>query len=172
MRPNAVEILRAIRANVEELLLPATTTPHAESAARNALMLLDHTMFRLENEGQFLNADNDDKRQTLGNLAAAVQTEVEDENFLASAAKLSGALDRVPRAGTYVAVADLTTESESLSRLMDEWLDLLWSNQQMLGPLHASLRQPLREQFRRQLDRDSQLVGSIQIDQVFENKDA
>ena len=86
MRPSNSDILIGIRANIEELMLPDLLTPHAQSSAQNAMMLLDHVVARLDQEGAGLAADNTEKRQVLSQLA---------ESQAPEAARIAATIEKV-----------------------------------------------------------------------------
>jgi hypothetical protein len=71
MNPSAQDILRGCVENLEELVAPEISSPHAKSAMMCARMLINHVILRLDQEGAALVEDCREKRRLLATLAEA-----------------------------------------------------------------------------------------------------
>ena len=68
MNPPAGEVLHACVQNLEELVAPQLTDPHAKSALMCVRMLINHVILRLAQEGPALAADCAEKHQLFEGL--------------------------------------------------------------------------------------------------------
>ncbi|HMO74613.1 MAG TPA: hypothetical protein PKD99_11740 [Sphingopyxis sp.] len=138
MNPSAQDILRGCVENLEELVAPELTSPHAKSAMMCARMLLNHVILRLEQEGAALAADCREKRKLLCTLADAGE-------FPASLAAEIGALAADPEPD-HTAVAVLTARDDAWKRLFEKAL---------AEPLSPAVRDGLRAQLAAQIGREN-----------------
>jgi hypothetical protein len=172
LRPTSIQILRAVLANLDELILPQLAGAHAQSAGTNAKMLLEHVLVRLESEGLSLAADNHEKRALLHELSAIVSS-VPTPRTAGEIDILDKRLDAIPEHGRYVTVESLTEESDLLRGLTNDWILTLHRHRDALAPeTFDAARESLRKQLRAQLDRDAALVAPIAVERILENKDA
>ncbi|TAM64460.1 hypothetical protein [Mycobacterium sp.] len=166
LNPTCPELLRAVIANLDELVLPQLEGPHARSSVKNMKLLLTHVIHRLEHEGPELAADNAEKRVAITEL-------VELAPDLDGAAELGRRLEKIPSAGSYVAVATLADEAGQLRQLAIDASLLVHGNTAALGQEKADeLLAPLRRQLRAQLGRDLGAVAHITPSEVYDHKGA
>lgn len=163
MRPTSAQILRGVVANLEELVLPQLEGPHAQSAAANAVMLLEHVILRLESEGRALAADNHEKRALLGSLGE-VPAPLER-----AAREVSERLVDAPENGTYASIDALTEENERLKSILDDWLMAIHSAADVDEAETDRLRAPIRAQLRAQVDREAAFVAPVALERIFRN---
>lgn len=71
MNPLAQEVLKSCVQNLEELVAPDLSDPHAKSALMCVRMLINHVVLRLDLEGDALVEDCRDKRALYSGLADA-----------------------------------------------------------------------------------------------------
>jgi hypothetical protein len=157
MQPTSIQLLQAVVANIEELMLPQLQGDHARSAGENARMVLNHVILRLACEGQMLADDNREKRQTLDAFAEAISSSGGDLSALSG--RLRSGLERIAEQGDYRPVEALSQENFQLKQLMNDAVMGLHAGKDELGPRYESLRGGLRTQLRAQLDREASLVG-------------
>jgi hypothetical protein len=166
LNPTCPELLRAVIANLDELVLPQLQGPHARSSVKNMKLLLTNVIHRLEHEGPELAADNAEKR-------AVVRELVERAADLDGAAELGRRLENIPAAGSYVAVAALAEEAERLRQLVIDASLLVHRSAATLGQDKADkVLAPLRQQLRAQLDRDLGAVAHVTPAEVYDHKGA
>lgn len=144
MNPSTQDVLRGCVQNLEELVMPEVTSPHAKSALMCVRMLINHTIVRIEAEGEWLAADCREKRDLLGALAragglpAALAAEVE-----------TLAADPEP---AYTPVAALTERDDAWKRLFERVLD---------APISPAVRASLRAQLAAQLERENACCAPV-----------
>jgi len=162
LNPTCSDLLRAVIANVDELLLPQLNGPHAISAAVNIKLLLVNVLQRLEHEGNDLATDNVEKRAVLATLADNVD-----------APELRSRLDAIPRAGNYVAIKQLAEEAIALRQLAVDSSLHVHRNAATIGEEKAAaLLGPLRSQLRAQLNRDGAAIGHLTPAEIYDHKGA
>ena len=172
MQPNNSEILRAIVANLEELVVPQIQGAHAESALQNIVMLLEHVILRLGAEGKSLAIDNSEKRAVLAEIAEALGA-IPNGESVGSGAGLLSSLEAIETAGPYVEMDSLKRENESLCEITNDWILRIHDARSRVGEkVFDELRAPLRAQLRAQMDREAVLVAPIDRARIFEDKDA
>ncbi|MEB3071699.1 hypothetical protein [[Mycobacterium] vasticus] len=160
LNPTCPDLLRAIIANMDEVVLPQLEGPHALSAGKNIKLLLAHVIYRLEHEGESLATDNAEKRSVLATLTER-----------AGASELRARLDGIPDAGRYVRVEDLAVEAIRLRELAVDASLYVHHNAATLGAAAtAECLGPLRAQLRAQLDRDSAAVSHLSPAEIYDHK--
>lgn len=144
MNPSTQDILRGCVENLEELVMPEVTSPHAKSALLCVRMLINHAIVRIEAEGEWLAADCREKRKALsalaqaGELPAPLAAEVE-------------ALAADPEPG-HTPVAVLTSRDDGWKRLFERAL---------AGDLSPAARAALRAQLAAQIQRENQCCAPV-----------
>jgi hypothetical protein len=160
MQPTSADILRAVVANLEELVLPQLEGDHARSAGECARMLVNHVILRLEAEGEVLAVDNAEKRTVLLGLARDLSAERVTPDIADLAAAIERGVAACPDVGEYRSVAALTAENDALKALMDVAVRRLHDARSELDESRAAaLRAALRVQLRAQIDREASLVA-------------
>jgi hypothetical protein len=160
LKPTCPDLLRAVIANIDELVLPQLQGPHARSAANNIKLLLTHVIHRLQHEGNALAADNAEKRTVLAALTDQV-----------GANDLRSRLEAIPSAGAYTPIECLAGEAIHLRQLaVDTSLYVHGSVADIGEDKVAELLGPLRAQLRTQLDRDSAAVGHLTPAEIYDHK--
>lgn len=144
MNPSTQEILLGCVQNLEELVMPEVSSPHAKSALLCVRMLINHAIVRIEAEGEWLAADCREKRELLAALAKAGELPgplaAEVETLSADAEPVS------------VPVALLTARNDAWKRLFEQALD---SN------LSPAVRASLRAQLAAQIQRENQCCAPV-----------
>jgi hypothetical protein len=156
MQPSSVQLLRAVVANLEELVIPQLEGDHARSAAECARMVVNHVILRLEGEGEVLGTDNAEKRLLLAGLA----TTLEAGRTTAGAdlaAMVRSELEALPATMSYVSMDRLTMENDTLKEVLEQVIIALHEAAQALGRVEG-MRSEIRAQLRAQLDRETSLV--------------
>ncbi|KQZ63864.1 hypothetical protein EEB18_007730 [Sphingopyxis sp. OPL5] len=138
MNPSAQDILRGCVENLEELVAPEISSPHAKSAMMCARMLINHVILRLDQEGAALVEDCREKRRLLATLAEAG----EFPPALAAEVRTLAA-DAEPG---HIAMADLTARNDAWKRLFERAL---------AEPLAPAVRTSLRAQLAAQIGREA-----------------
>lgn len=138
MNPSAQDILRGCVDNLEELVAPELSSPHAKSAMMCARMLINHVILRLDQEGAALVADCHEKRELLSFLAGTG----EFSPALAAGVQALGA-EPEPEA---VSTRQLTERNDAWKRLMETALE---------EPLSPATRARLRRQLAAQIAREA-----------------
>jgi hypothetical protein len=72
MYPHFPEVLRAVRQNLLEQLVPALATEYAREQAGGVLLLIEHLLSRWDRALDALRAEYEDLRTTVAQLAAAI----------------------------------------------------------------------------------------------------
>ena len=111
MNPSTQDILRGCVENLEELVMPEVTSPHAKSALMCVRMLINHAIVRIEAEGEWLAGDCREKRELLSKLAKAGELPAP---LVAEVATLAG--DPEPE---HTPLAALTSRDDAWKRLFE-----------------------------------------------------
>ena len=144
MNPSTQDILRGCVENLEELVMPEVTSPHARSALMCVRMLINHAIVRIEAEGEWLAADCREKRELLsalakaGELPASLAAEVE-----------TLAADAEP---AHTPIAVLTSRDDAWKRLFERALE---------GDLSPAARAALRTQLAAQIQCENQCCAPV-----------
>lgn len=142
MNPSAQEVLKSCVQNLEELVAPGLTDPHARSALMCVRMLLNHVVFRLDLEGEALAADCREKRA----LFAALAQEGGLDTALAS--------DIAAMCGTdepaWTPIAEITARNEAWKRLAERVL---------ASHIGSQARTQVRDQLVRQIGRENAMCA-------------
>jgi hypothetical protein len=161
VQPSNVEILRAVVANLEEVIIPELKTSHAKSAGACARMLLNLVGNRLEREGPLLCEDSAEKRAVLAELATTIDrtpAAASRASLAALAADVREHLAAMPHTDTYIGIEELTGENDSLQGLIERAVTALYEQRDHLGAdTYSALSQPIRTQLRSQIDRELSL---------------
>ena len=117
MNPSAQEVLKACVQNLEELVTPGLSDPHAKSALMCVRMLMNHVVLRLDQEGAALAQDCAEKRELFAGLAS-------EGTLDAGVAEEVHALlaDEDPR---WTGIYALTARDEAWKRVMERALATL-----------------------------------------------
>ena len=144
MNPSTQEILRGCVQNLEELVMPEVTSPHARSALMCVRMLMNHAIVRIEAEGDWLAADCREKRELLSALAKAGELP----------APLAAEVDRLAAdpEPEHTPVAALTSRDDAWKRLFERALE---------APLSPAVRASLRAQIAAQIERENQCCAPV-----------
>lgn len=163
MQPSNAEILRAVVANLEEVIIPELQTSHAKSAGACARMLLNLVCNRLEREAPLLCDDSAEKRAVLTELAATIDRTPAAASCAplpALAADVREYLAATPHTGTHIGIEELTVENDELKGLIERAVTTLYEHRDDLGTdAYTALNQPIRTQLRAQVDRELLLSG-------------
>ncbi len=164
MQPTITEILRAIVANLEELILPQLEGDHAQSAGYCARMLLNHLIQRIRKEGPLLCADSREKREMLKSLSEVIETGLkggDHPGLRALSIEVREGLERIPYTQRYVSIEELTAENDSLKTLVEAVIRVLHEHRDRLDTeVYDRLIESVRGQLRAQLCRELSLAQS------------
>lgn len=78
MYPHVPEVLRAVRQNLLEQLVPELTTEYAREQAGGVLLLIEHLLSRWDRALDALRAEYEDLRTTVAQLGGAIPAAAED----------------------------------------------------------------------------------------------
>ncbi|MCK9541601.1 MAG: hypothetical protein M0R03_06165 [Novosphingobium sp.] len=137
MNPSAQEVLKSCVQNLEELVAPELTSPHAKSAMMCARMLINHVILRLDGEGEALAADCREKRALLAQLA-------QEGTLDADCAAQVAAMLEAPEP-EHTSIATLTARDDAWKRLTERVLAGLGD-----GEPRARIRRQLAAQISRE----------------------
>jgi hypothetical protein len=159
LNPTCTDLLQAVIANLDELVMPQLEGPHARSAAKNMKLILEHVIQRLPVEGASLAQDNAEKRVVLA--------EVTQE---AGASELYARLGAIPTAGDYVSLADVAQEAAALRQLAVDTSLFVHRSTDLDDERTDALLAPLRAQLRAQLDRDAASIAHLTPAEIYDHK--
>ena len=159
MQPLPVNILAAILENLDSIVFPEISSPHARSTAKCTRILLNHLILRLEAEPMLLIQDSNEKRAMLAELAsdAASLEHVPPALLHALVAAVS---PTVPHSETNAGLECLTTENDRLKAVVEDLLILLRGARTSLGEaVFTHLNDRMRKQLSAQVERELSLVA-------------
>jgi hypothetical protein len=113
MYPHFPEVLRAVRQNLVEQLMPALATEYAREQAGGLLLLLEHLLSRWDRALDALRDEHEDLRATVAQLAAATPVAALEGAMPTSGDELIAAI-RALRAELAEVIASAPDDSRAL----------------------------------------------------------